>query len=133
MNPGAVLRRYPGSPQIALQLLRQQDRLRLIEMHTTESALLQRYAAAAGARVLAQAGDGFTALQTFLPPPSRRALILIDPSYEDKQDYRRVIVLRNQEDRPFEEIAVMMNRSENAVRKLWFRAIELLQQEMDAT
>ena len=37
------------------------------------------------------AGDGFTALQTFLPPPSRRALILIDPSYEDKQDYRRVI------------------------------------------
>jgi RNA polymerase sigma-70 factor (ECF subfamily) len=48
------------------------------------------------------------------------------------EDYRRVIVLRNQEDRPFAVIAAVMGRSENAVRKLWFRAVELLQREMDA-
>ena len=46
-------------------------------------------------------------------------------------DYRRVIRLRYQEDRPFDEIARLMDRSENAVRKLWFRAIERLQQELD--
>jgi RNA polymerase sigma-70 factor (ECF subfamily) len=46
------------------------------------------------------------------------------------EDYARVIVLRNQEDRSFAEIAEQMQRSENAVRKLWFRAIERLQQEM---
>ena len=46
------------------------------------------------------------------------------------EDYRRVIVLRNREDRPFDEIAALMGRSENAVRKLWFRAIELLQTEL---
>jgi RNA polymerase sigma-70 factor, ECF subfamily len=46
-------------------------------------------------------------------------------------DYRRVIRLRNQEDRPFDEIARLMARSENAVRKLWFRAVERLQQELE--
>jgi RNA polymerase sigma-70 factor (ECF subfamily) len=47
-------------------------------------------------------------------------------------DYRQVIVLRNQEDRSFEEIAALLGRSENAARKLWFRAIERLQQELSA-
>jgi RNA polymerase sigma-70 factor (ECF subfamily) len=49
------------------------------------------------------------------------------------EDYRRVILLRNREDRPFDEIAKMMGRSENAVRKLWFRAVELLQHELGAS
>jgi RNA polymerase sigma-70 factor (ECF subfamily) len=48
------------------------------------------------------------------------------------EDHQRVIVLRNQEDRAFNEIAELMGRTENAVRKLWFRAVEQLQQEMDA-
>lgn len=48
------------------------------------------------------------------------------------EDYRQVINWRINEDRPFPEIAELMGRSENAVRKLWFRAIEQLQQEMDA-
>jgi RNA polymerase sigma-70 factor (ECF subfamily) len=47
-------------------------------------------------------------------------------------DYRRVIVLRNREDRPFAEIAALMDRTENAIRKLWFRAVERLQEELDA-
>jgi RNA polymerase sigma-70 factor (ECF subfamily) len=46
-------------------------------------------------------------------------------------DYRQVITLRYREDRPFDEIARLIGRSENAVRKLWFRAIERLQQELD--
>jgi len=91
LNPDGVLRRYPGSPQLALQILRKQDRLRMFELHSTESRLLQQYFRDAGPRAIAQAGDGFAGLQAILPPPSRRALVLIDPSYEDKGDYRRVL------------------------------------------
>jgi 23S rRNA (adenine2030-N6)-methyltransferase len=91
MNPDGTLRRYPGSPQIALQMLRPQDRLQLYELHTTESRLLQKHFAAAGRRVSVQAADGFAALKAVLPPASRRALVLIDPSYEDKKDYVKVV------------------------------------------
>ncbi len=90
-NPGGALRRYPGSPQLAMQLLRKQDRLRLFELHSTESRLLQQYCRDDAPRAIVQAGDGFDGLQAVLPPPSRRALVLIDPSYEDKGDYRRVL------------------------------------------
>jgi RNA polymerase sigma factor (sigma-70 family) len=49
------------------------------------------------------------------------------------EDYRRIIRWRYEDDLPFEEIAQLLQRSENAVRKLWFRAIERLQQELDAS
>lgn len=91
LNPDGLLRRYPGSPQLAMQLLRPQDRLRLFELHSTESGLLIQHFHRGGSRVMAQAGDGFKAMQAVLPPPSRRALVLIDPSYEVKTDYRRVL------------------------------------------
>ncbi|MEO8136216.1 MAG: 23S rRNA (adenine(2030)-N(6))-methyltransferase RlmJ [Betaproteobacteria bacterium] len=90
VNPDGVLRTYPGSPQIALQMLRPQDRLRCYELHTTESKALQEHFRAAGRRVVIVAGDGFAGLKAVLPPPSRRGLVLIDPSYELKEHYREV-------------------------------------------
>jgi RNA polymerase sigma factor (sigma-70 family) len=48
-------------------------------------------------------------------------------------DYQQVLNLRYRENRAFEEIAATMNRSANAVRKLWARAIERLQEELDAS
>ena len=90
-NPDGKLRHYPGSPQIALQMLRKQDRLQLYELHSTESKVLQRQFASAGRRVHVHAGDGFAGLKAALPPASRRGLVLIDPSYEDKTDYRKVL------------------------------------------
>lgn len=91
LNSGSKLRTYPGSPQLAMQMLRKQDRLRMFELHTTESRLLQQYFREQAPRAIAQAGDGFEGLQSVLPPPSRRGVVLIDPSYEDKGDYKRVI------------------------------------------
>jgi 23S rRNA (adenine2030-N6)-methyltransferase len=91
LNPDGALRRYPGSPQLAMQLLRKQDRLRMFELHSTESRLLQQYFRDDAPRAIVQAGDGFAGLQAVLPPPSRRAVVLIDPSYEDKGDYRQVL------------------------------------------
>ena len=91
VNPDGVLRNYPGSPRIALQLLRGQDRLRLFELHSTEARLLADEFAGAGRRVAVTAADGFAGLKALLPPPSRRGLVLIDPSYEVVSDYRAVI------------------------------------------
>ena len=90
-KPDGALRAYPGSPQIALQMTRPQDRLRLFELHTTEIRSLQDHFRCAGRRVSVRAADGFAGLKSLLPPPSRRGLVLIDPSYEDKEDYRKVV------------------------------------------
>ncbi|MFA7268408.1 MAG: 23S rRNA (adenine(2030)-N(6))-methyltransferase RlmJ [Sterolibacterium sp.] len=90
LNPDGKLRIYPGSPWIAWQTLRPQDRLRLFELHSRDSQLLQDNFRAAGRRVTIQAIDGFAGIQALLPPAPRRALVLIDPSYEDKRDYRSV-------------------------------------------
>lgn len=94
-NHTPELRYYPGSPSLAAQLLRKQDALRLFELHSTESELLETHFRRAEtkprAHVQVNAGDGFTGLLKTLPPPPRRGLVLIDPSYEDKQDYARVV------------------------------------------
>ncbi len=90
-NPDGKLRNYPGSPQIVLQMMRPADRLRLFELHTTECQLLQMHFRGAGRRVAVNAADGFAGLKALLPPPPRRGLVLIDPSYEDKADYRKAV------------------------------------------
>lgn len=90
-NRGTGLAAYPGSPLIAHQMLRPQDRLRMFEMHNTESRFLLEHFQHAAPRAIAHAGDGFVGLRALLPPPSRRGLALIDPSYEDKSDYQRVV------------------------------------------
>ena len=89
-NPDGALKRYPGSPQIALQLMREQDRLRCFERHPTDARALQAHLQGAGRRASVSAGDGFEGLKAMLPPPSRRGLVLIDPSYELRSDYHAV-------------------------------------------
>ena len=91
INKDETLRGYPGSPHIALQMLRPQDRLQLFELHSTEREVLQKQYASVKRRVSVQPKDGFAGLKSVLPPPSRRGLVLIDPSYEDKADYARVL------------------------------------------
>jgi 23S rRNA (adenine2030-N6)-methyltransferase len=91
LNPDGQLRYYPGSPWLASQLLRESDRLRLYELHSTDVKLLQDCFKSAGRQVAITAGDGFAGLKAILPPPPRRGLVLIDPSYETKDDYSNVI------------------------------------------
>ncbi|MEO8038118.1 MAG: 23S rRNA (adenine(2030)-N(6))-methyltransferase RlmJ [Betaproteobacteria bacterium] len=90
-NPDGRLRLYPGSPRIAYRMLRPHDRLHAFELHTTEIRALNEHFRDADRRVVVHAEDGFAGLKALLPPPSRRGLVLIDPSYEDKADYRKVI------------------------------------------
>ena len=91
LNPDGRLRHSPGSPWLARQLLRESDRLRLYELHSSDVKLLQECFAGAGRQVMVSAGDGFAGLKASLPPPPRRALVLIDPSYETRDDYANVV------------------------------------------
>ncbi|GHU20238.1 ribosomal RNA large subunit methyltransferase J [Betaproteobacteria bacterium] len=91
LNPDGRLRKYPGSPLLAWWTLREQDRLRLFELHGSDVRLLRKNFQDAGKRVVVEGSDGFAGLRALLPPPPRRAVVLIDPPYEEKQDYERVI------------------------------------------
>ena len=90
LNPDGPLRHYPGSPLLAQRLLRPQDELRLFELHPADHEALQALLGGARGVELRQA-DGFAALKSQLPPPTRRALVLIDPSYEGRADYGHVL------------------------------------------
>lgn len=105
LNPSGKMRYYPGSPYCANSVMRQEDRLRLFELHPSDSKLLadnfrklEAHAAeqgirpsTRGKRIMIEKGNGFLGLKALLPPPSRRGLVLIDPPYEDKTDYRSVV------------------------------------------
>jgi len=91
LNPDGELKLYPGSPLIADQLLRRDDKLRLFELHPSDFQLLEDNFADAGRRVQIQKANGFAGIKALLPPPPRRALVLIDPPFEDKRDYQHVI------------------------------------------
>jgi 23S rRNA (adenine2030-N6)-methyltransferase len=98
-NPSGSLRVYPGSPFVMQHLMRTdaRDRLKLFELHPTDSKTLDANIAQlnAGRQIAVARQDGFEGLRPLLPPPpsasgSRRALVLIDPSYEIKSDYGKV-------------------------------------------
>jgi len=91
-NPRGQWTRYPGSPFVINHLLREQDKIKLFELLPSDAKLLEQHVAQleAGRRVAVLREDGFDGLKKFLPPPSRRGLVLIDPSYEIKTDYARV-------------------------------------------
>jgi 23S rRNA (adenine2030-N6)-methyltransferase len=98
-NPSGALRVYPGSPFVMHQLLRAEsrDKLKLFELHPTDSRTLSANIAQleAGRQIAVALQDGFEGLKPLLPPPpsatgSKRAVVLIDPSYEIKSDYGKV-------------------------------------------
>jgi 23S rRNA (adenine2030-N6)-methyltransferase len=89
-NPIGRLEQYPGSPAFAQMVMRRQDELRLYELHPTDYKILASYVdGTRGAQV--HHADGFQGLKAELPPVCRRALVLIDPSYELDADYVALI------------------------------------------
>ena len=85
---------YPGSPRIAAALLRPGDPMHLAELHPQEHAALRD--AMAGTRAQVHRRDGAELALSLCPPTPRRGMVLIDPSYEVKDDYDRMadLVLR---------------------------------------
>ncbi|CUH63107.1 Ribosomal RNA large subunit methyltransferase J [Thalassovita autumnalis] len=78
-------RSYPGSPLLARQLLRDQDRMSLAELHPQEHAALDDLFPRRQANVVKQ--DGYQMVMERTPPEPRRGLLLIDPAYEVKSEY----------------------------------------------
>jgi len=97
LNHKQSIKTYPGSSQLLLQVMRNQDQLKLMELHTTDFPLLvenitvsqENYRPKKSVQIIQK--DGFAQLKAYLPPPSRRGLCLIDPSYENKDDYQSVL------------------------------------------
>ena len=82
---------YPGSPVVAQDFLRADDKMRLFELHPSDCKLLIENFRGQGKQVKIEMQNGFAGIKACLPPPSRRAAVLIDPPYEDKQDYQHVV------------------------------------------
>lgn len=82
---------YPGSPSIAELYLRADDRMRLFELHPNDYKILYENFQGFGKQVKIEMQNGFTGIKACLPPQPRRAVVLIDPPYEDKQDYEHVV------------------------------------------
>ena len=84
------IKQYPGSPALVQMLARPQDQLRLFEMHPTDYRILASFLAhEPGVEV--KMDDGFEGLKSRVPPPTRRGVVLMDPSYELDRDYGRVV------------------------------------------
>lgn len=100
-NPSGGLARYPGSPALALALMRHQDRLIANELHPEDQRAL---AASIGrdARAKVMNVDGWHALKALLPPKERRGVVLIDPPFEEAGEPDRLITGLKEAHRRFE-------------------------------
>ncbi len=101
---------YPGSPMIAAQLLRDDDRLVLCEVQDEEVASL-RQLFARDPRVAVHQRDGYQAMSALLPPPEKRGLVLIDPPFEAQEQEFRVIE---------EALMAAHRRFANGVYAVWY-------------
>ena len=116
-NPDGQIRQYPGSPAIANMIMREEDRLRVYELHPTDNRILQSYLETRPNTHVADT-DGFGAMKAELPPPSsRRAVVLMDPSYELKTDYGKVITALREG----------LQRMAEVVFIVWYPQLQLLE------
>ena len=81
--------RYPGSPRIALALMRATDRAALVELEPREADALRALTRTDG-RAAVHERDGYEALVALVPPREKRGLVLIDPPYEDPKEYENL-------------------------------------------
>ena len=88
-NPNGALEFYPGSPAIALSLMRSQDTLIANELHPEDRVLLET-TIGNDRRAKLMALDAWVALKSLLPPKERRGVVLIDPPFEEKNEFERM-------------------------------------------
>lgn len=82
--------RYPGSPWLIRHFLRPQDRMTLCELHPAEFEALRRVIPSERRRIQLCKQDALEGIRANLPPKERRGMLLIDPSYENKQEYETI-------------------------------------------
>lgn len=110
---GPELKFYPGSPWVAKLLLRAQDRMALCELRPEDAEALD-FEFARESRVRVQELDGYTGLKALLPPPEKRALVLIDPPFESKAEFADIL----------RGLAEALRRLPSAVCAVWYPITE---------
>ncbi len=103
------LRYYPGSPMIARYLARAHDRIVACELQPQEYQAL-RSAFAGDKQVAVHHMDGFLGLKAFLPPRERRGLVLIDPPYENPDEFTRIV----------HSLPIALKRWETGIYAIWY-------------
>lgn len=124
-NSGGELTKYPGSPWIAAQLLRPQDRLMLCELHGSDLPPLEQMFRR-DRRVHCYAEDSYRFSIGLVPPTERRGLVLIDPSYELSDEFETAVAT----------IGKLYRRFATGTYALWYPILELhrtetLRQQID--
>ena len=114
MNPDGVLRHYPGSPELARMLTREQDRLYLNEKHPEDGRLLKENMAG-DRRVAVHLGEGWHVSRALLPTREKRVLLLIDPPFEQADEQERCVQALNE----------AIGRMRQAVVAIWYPIKEL--------
>lgn len=114
----ASLRYYPGSPMIARYLSRPNDRIIACELQPQEYQAL-RTAFSGDNRVSVHHMDGFLGLKALLPPRERRGLVLIDPPYENPEEFMRIA----------HSLPISLKRWETGIYAIWYPIKEKLQIE----
>lgn len=99
---------YPGSPLLAMRVLRAADRAVFFDTQRDEAGHLRKVLPA-DTRARVDSADGFASLRALLPPPERRGCVLIDPPYEEREDFTRASAAA----------ADALRRFEGAVLILW--------------
>lgn len=100
---------YPGSPAIAAALLREQDRLALVELHEEDHATL-RALFRRDDRVAVHRRDAWESLRALTPFPEKRGLVLMDPPFEQPGEYERLAA----------GIAEVSRRARGLVQAAWY-------------
>lgn len=103
------LTQYPGSPYFAKQLLRETDRIVLCELHPEDVHTLKslfKYEQ----QVAVHHADGYQGLKAFLPPKEKRGLILIDPPFENADEFKTII----------DNLSIALNRFVQGVYAIWY-------------
>jgi len=110
---GPELKFYPGSPWVAKLSLRTQDRMALFELREEDAEALD-FDFARESKVKVEAIDGYTGLKAMLPPPEKRALVLIDPPFESKGEFADIL----------QGVRDMLRRLPSAVCAVWYPVTE---------
>lgn len=90
LNPDGGVKYYPGSPKLARMLMRPQDRLSALELHPDDSRALARLFEG-DFQVRVTELDGWLALGAHLPPKEKRGIVLVDPPFEEPDEYGRLV------------------------------------------
>ena len=113
---------YFGSPKIEEFFVRQQDTLILSELHPTEFQNLKNNFHKTSKNVQIHNRNGWEMIKALTPPKTKRGAVLIDPSYEQKEDYEIAA----------KTISFINKKWSNGIILLWYPLLKYRQDDINS-